>query len=50
MVHGFIKTETEWNLLQIKFLESHRYFTPSSIALRAGLKQENLNKIKALIK
>ena len=48
--YGFIKTETEWNELQIKFLESHHYFTQSSNSLRNSLKLEHINKIKELLK
>ncbi|WP_294818614.1 HD domain-containing protein [uncultured Flavobacterium sp.] len=48
MLHdGVIANETEWNVIQVKFLESHRYFTPTSIARRNAKKQENLNQLKA---
>ncbi len=36
-----IKTEAEWEMLQIAFLEKHRYFTKSSKKLREPVKQKN---------
>ena len=43
---GTVKNATEWHDLQLRFLERHRYYTPSSIALREKKKQENLRRIK----
>lgn len=43
---GIIKDEIEWIPMQVKFLESHHYFTQSSINTRAGKKEENLIRIK----
>lgn len=38
-----IANETEWNILQIDFLQKHHYFTATAKALREGKKQEHLN-------
>lgn len=46
---GLISNETEWERLQISFIESHQYFTKTSIRLREDKKQSNLEKIKARI-
>jgi uncharacterized protein len=42
-----IGDEDEWNELQVRFLESHHYFTPSAIKSRKAKKEENLQAIKA---
>lgn len=44
---GVIRNEEEWNRLQIKFFESHDYFTETSKKLRQEGKEINLKKIKA---
>jgi len=40
---GKIANEEEWNLLQIKFLQQHHYFTKTNLQQRNAKKQENLN-------
>lgn len=45
-MYGILSTENEWNKLQVKFLESHNYFTETAISLR----QENKDKHLALVK
>ncbi|HMJ69015.1 MAG TPA: HD domain-containing protein [Cyclobacteriaceae bacterium] len=45
--NGIVGTEQEWNLLQKKFLESHRYHTPYSQTNREPGKQERLQEIMA---
>jgi uncharacterized protein len=42
---GVVKDEMSWNLLQIKFLTAHHYFTQTNIKDREPLKSENLKKI-----
>lgn len=42
-----LSTETEWNNLQVKFLEAHSYHTPTSLKRRSEKKLKNLNSIKA---
>lgn len=39
-------TELDWNKLQISFLESHHFFTKTSIALRTSPKMHHLDKLK----
>ena len=40
----------EWNKLQVKFLEIHHYFTDSANKLRDVNKQEQIKRLKSLIK
>jgi len=48
---GKLKTDEQWDLIQIKFLEIHRYFTEYSIKNREYKKRESLEKlIKKLYK
>ena len=42
-----ISEERSWNLLQVRFLESHHYFTTTSKNLRQKEKQKHLDTIKA---
>jgi len=46
-MYGIISSEYEWNKLQVKFLESHHYFTPSALKLRKAKKDEHLALIKS---
>ena len=43
---GIVKNELDWNRIQVKFLENHRYFTPSSKERREKQKQEYLREVK----
>ena len=43
---GRLPESADWNKLQVKFLETHKYYTPSSIKSRAQKKQENLEQLK----
>jgi uncharacterized protein len=43
---GVVNNENEWKQMQIKFLESHKYFTKTSNETRNIQKQENLKMIK----
>jgi len=43
---GVVKSESEWNHIQIAFLEKHHFFTETSLRLRESKKQENLNKLR----
>lgn len=47
-MYGMINTIDEWNQLQVRFLESHHYFTETSIKLRKAAKEKHLKKIKKL--
>lgn len=41
-----LKTEQEWNKLQLNFLEAHSYHTRTAIANRDSKKQKNLKTVK----
>ncbi len=43
-------TLLEWYQLQVKFLETHEYFTKCAVILRQVKKEENLKQIKELLK
>jgi len=45
--YGVLTTEREWNELQVRFLERHRYFTATNKKLREAEKQKHLEKVKA---
>jgi uncharacterized protein len=49
-VGGVLKDERDWNRLQVKFLESHHYFTASAIKLRGDKKEAHTEKIRDLVK
>lgn len=42
-----IKTEWDWNIMQVKFLESHHYYTKTSQKLRLKKKDKNLSLVKS---
>lgn len=44
---GIVKTEREWNELQVRFLQSHTYFTATSRAEREPVKQQHLQRIRS---
>ena len=45
-----ILTEEEaWNRIQVSFLESHHFFTPTNIKRRAQRKQHYLDELKAVV-
>ncbi|WP_233218957.1 hypothetical protein [Adhaeribacter arboris] len=46
---GLVTNEREWNQVQVKFLENHHYFTPSSKQRRDPLKQQHLAEVKAKV-
>jgi len=47
--HGIVKNEEEWNRLQIKFFETHEYFTPTAKRLRYATKMKHLEKLKEIV-
>ncbi|GAA4469553.1 hypothetical protein GCM10023093_29220 [Nemorincola caseinilytica] len=49
-MYGLINTENEWNKLQVRFLEGHKYFTTSAKKLRKAKKEEHLALIRSKIK
>ncbi len=44
--YGVLKTEREWNELQVRFLSRHSYFTATSKRLREPVKQQHLAAVK----
>lgn len=42
-----VNSEQEWNELQVRFMESHHYFTPTALQLRQAKKAEHLEQVKA---
>lgn len=45
-----VETEDEWNNIQIRFLEAHRFFTSTSRSVRTPCKQEHLEALKNRMK
>jgi uncharacterized protein len=43
---GIIKSEDEWNRLQVRFLESHHYFTQTAVDTRQAKKELHLAMVK----
>lgn len=48
-VYSGLKDRNEWNKLQVKFLESHRYHTDFAIKNRQPQKELRIQELKALI-
>lgn len=46
-IAGVVANETEWNNLQVRFLQSHHYFTQTAIASRQAKKEQHLQQIRA---
>jgi uncharacterized protein len=46
---GVINTEEEWNRLQVRFLESHSYFTDTAKKLRKKKKDRHLEEVRSII-
>ncbi|MBK5269461.1 MAG: hypothetical protein JJE22_00475 [Bacteroidia bacterium] len=46
---GWVTGEREWNLKQIAFFKSHKYFTSTSKRLREKEKQKHLEMIEAKV-
>lgn len=44
--YGIIQSDKEWDKIQVKFFELHRFFTQSSIQLRNDNKAEHLQEIQ----
>jgi len=45
---GIVRSEDDWNDLQIRFLETHHYFTKTTITRRQERKTEHLRQLKSL--
>lgn len=48
--YNVLQTEEAWNQLQVKFLEQHRFFTPTNIRRRQPKKVVYLTELKKLVK
>ncbi|MFD2570614.1 HD domain-containing protein [Spirosoma soli] len=48
-VRNMVADETAWNRIQVKFLESHHYWTPTAIATRQAAKQQRLDALRVLV-
>lgn len=46
-MYGILDNEDDWNRLQVRFLEKHRFFTESAIKLRKAKKLDNIAMIRA---
>ncbi len=46
---GIVKTNAEWQLMQMEFLSGHRFFTRSAVAELEGSKQELLKELNSAI-
>ncbi|NCP46107.1 MAG: DUF4202 domain-containing protein, partial [Flavobacteriales bacterium] len=46
MERSIVNSDKEWDELQIKFLESHHYFTKTAIQLRQKNKEQRIAEIK----
>jgi uncharacterized protein len=47
--YGILVDEKAWNRMQVRFLESHAYFTQTAIRERNGGKQQHLAEVKAIV-
>jgi uncharacterized protein len=45
--YGILQSDTEWDEMQIAFLQSHEYFTASCRNDREVIKQKHLNQLKS---
>lgn len=46
---GIVNNEEEWNRLQLRFLESHQYFTQTAIERRSNRKAQHLAEVRAIV-
>jgi len=47
--YDILQTEQEWNLIQVKFLENHNFFTDTNQQRRAPKKAEYLDELRGLV-
>jgi predicted metal-dependent HD superfamily phosphohydrolase len=48
-VRNLVADEPAWNRIQVKFLESHHYWTPTAVAERQASKQRHLDQLRELV-
>jgi uncharacterized protein len=46
---GIVRNEEEWNHVQLRFLQAHRYFTDTAIKLRKQKKDDHLQQIRTKV-
>ncbi|MBK7751533.1 MAG: hypothetical protein IPI41_02680 [Flavobacteriales bacterium] len=44
--YGVLSTEREWDTVQVRFLEEHRFFTRTSQLVRDPLKRSHLEQLR----
>jgi HD superfamily phosphodiesterase len=44
-----LTSRDEWNRMQLKFLNGHKYFTQTALNLRGPKRQQNLEQVRALL-
>ena len=49
IAYGIVHNEQEWNRLQVKFFESHHYFTRPARMMRQAGKEAHLRAIKQIV-
>jgi uncharacterized protein len=47
LTSGVVANEDQWHGVQERFMESHHYFTKTSVSLRQATKDDNLKQVKA---
>ena len=47
--YGFVKDEKEWDKLQVKFFQSHHYFTKTAQSIRLPEKNNRLIELKKIV-
>ena len=47
--YGIVRTEEEWNRLQVGFLKAHRYFTETANQLRQPRKLQHLHEVEQIV-
>ena len=47
--YNVVKGEKEWNRLQVRFLESHCFFTPTNLKRRLPKKLQHLEELKIIV-
>ena len=48
-IEGVVNNEKEWNHVQLRFLESHNYFTSTATKLRKQKKDDHLRQIRTKV-
>jgi hypothetical protein len=46
---SLVKTEKDWNLIQVSFIKAHEYFTKTNKKLREQQKQKHLEMVEAMV-